>query len=675
MAGSGFLAISQRIEKERSITHLGTASVRLDILHFPHSRVLDVENVERLKQLFRAERGCRPAEFANRIPAIIYQSQLEQSLEQSGISAGQLRHENPRSHARLEFPAGFRLECLRGRHRAKAAEEVFDLAAQRWIVDLYPADISADLRKSLIDEYSNERTPSHGEFFYKIREFQGIFGEGNKYFQNRWTARLASRSTYLADRLNQLIKHPDFGPAFDAFQHLPALYSGLRLSVINKVIYMNCHEEHLSFLGHVRSFFENLFDRNIDTMKKLDIPTLEAIQLKAPGACRADTDELKHRIRRGELFGAFTEEERSAIWTRLCALTTDCVVPSLYAFFEDRKWLEGPAICFKQLLNVKKGNTIRSALERAMVYERKPDGYGLTDAQWLDFAYRALWLYAIREYQHLLPRKKRKLANVKDSQANEEVLFRFASLADELGVKTKEVHDILQLDPDRTMARRFLREARRPDQYRYEDFEGSIIKMVNAFNAAVTRRGACDHGTDDEDLIDRSVESITDGDEIYDHSGLPRRSRLLRGRDQARDKATMFLAGLHSPAEKQGASLSSFFIQRSIYFAYIGADIDIPVEKLARLERDIIHTSSYQAERSKRQSHERRRTSENASDMGKEHSQRLDNLRREVLEQGLLQTEQQARIEELRMLEEAKKNDLERIKSEELSLRAVVEAR
>lgn len=133
-----FTAVSQCIEAEKSLRYLGTASICLDVLHFPYSKGLDPENVKRLERLFRAER-CRPAEPANRIPAIVHESQLDQCREHSEIASDQLRHDTLGRYARLEFPDGFRLECLRGRHRAKAAEKVLGSKARRWIVDLYSA--------------------------------------------------------------------------------------------------------------------------------------------------------------------------------------------------------------------------------------------------------------------------------------------------------------------------------------------------------------------------------------------------------------------------------------------------------------------------------------------------------------------------------------------------------
>lgn len=133
-------AVAGRVEAEKCVKHVGTASVRLDALDFRDSAGLDPKNVERLKRLFR-EGGCFPGRFANRIPALIGAETLQQSLALSGLSAEQLRSGADASdgHARLELPAGLRLVCLRGRHRAVAAEDVLGIQDKRWVVDFFLA--------------------------------------------------------------------------------------------------------------------------------------------------------------------------------------------------------------------------------------------------------------------------------------------------------------------------------------------------------------------------------------------------------------------------------------------------------------------------------------------------------------------------------------------------------
>jgi hypothetical protein len=85
-------------------------------------------------------------------------------------------------------------------------------------------------------------------------------------------------------------------------------------------------------------------------MKKLDRHTVQAVELTAPGACRQDADHLYSELREGRIFGAFTEQEREAVWRQLLAVSTDRLIPSLSTFFEDVKYLRGPAASVKQLV-------------------------------------------------------------------------------------------------------------------------------------------------------------------------------------------------------------------------------------------------------------------------------------------------------------------------------------
>jgi hypothetical protein len=139
MSGTRFIEVTRSIQEEKIIKYRGTASIKLDVLHFPDSRDLDEQNIERLKRLFRGERGCRSEDLQNHIPAVIDQHQLDAALRASGITADRLLANSPGGYAEIDFPPDFRLECLHGRHRIRAAAETFPSRVKRWPVDLYLA--------------------------------------------------------------------------------------------------------------------------------------------------------------------------------------------------------------------------------------------------------------------------------------------------------------------------------------------------------------------------------------------------------------------------------------------------------------------------------------------------------------------------------------------------------
>lgn len=104
--------------------------------------------------------------------------------------------------------------------------------------DVLPtADISPGLQATLIDEYSNEKAPSDGEVYRKVRQYEY---EANPYFKKRWMARLSSNK---AKRLRQLESHDDVCAAFDALLQIPALIvHGMQLGSLPDVLASNCDE-------------------------------------------------------------------------------------------------------------------------------------------------------------------------------------------------------------------------------------------------------------------------------------------------------------------------------------------------------------------------------------------------------------------------------------------------
>lgn len=131
-----FLEYEKRLAEERTSKYRGTASIRLETLHFPSKdvRELDEKNVDRLIELFQKEGGCRRLEPQNHIPALVNPQQLEAALQASGVSTERLLAD---SYPELNFPPNYQLWCLHGRHRIQAAARVLPLNDRRWVVDLY----------------------------------------------------------------------------------------------------------------------------------------------------------------------------------------------------------------------------------------------------------------------------------------------------------------------------------------------------------------------------------------------------------------------------------------------------------------------------------------------------------------------------------------------------------
>ena len=146
MRRSQLKAQEERLNREKGIRYKGTASIEIQVLQFPAQKIgrTSGKNVERLKKVFRNE-GCERLILRNHVPAMIHQGQLDLALQASGLSAEHLLTDphGPRgSYPELNFPTGYRLECLHGQDRVRAAAQVLPPGDRRWTVDLYLAGMA-----------------------------------------------------------------------------------------------------------------------------------------------------------------------------------------------------------------------------------------------------------------------------------------------------------------------------------------------------------------------------------------------------------------------------------------------------------------------------------------------------------------------------------------------------
>lgn len=307
-------------------------------------------------------------------------------------------------------------------------------------------------------------------------------------------------------------------------------------------------------------------------MESLDHVSLKALELHAPGACESEARTLYGRVCAGEVLGAFNSQQRQAIWTKICYATADCLIPSLSGFFEDLKHLKLVADSVKRLLRLTSKETIRSGLELSFSNADDEQDVCLVQTSGsllrsipvsgtgrFNVAYRVLWLYALREYPDMPAVPQRKLAGPSTGQVNERVLFEFASLAHKLGFRSEQIKTLLERDPDREIARRLLLTAREPDRFRFHDLEGSVTDIMKLIHSA--------HPICDSEMIDE--------DNLKD-AGTPLRSGKPKLSDHLRDKPYLFLDTMHKDVVC-GSAVTSFFIQRSTYFAFFGKKLSLNV--------------------------------------------------------------------------------------------------
>jgi hypothetical protein len=170
-------------------------------------------------------------------------------------------------------------------------------------------------------------------------------------------------------------------------------------------------------------------------MKRLDRHTVKAVELTAPGACERDADRLHHEIRKGHIFGAFTVAERETIWEELRTVSVDRLVPSLFSFFEDVRYLRGPAARMRRLICGSGIDYAPRTLRQSFSGENQTDNtciFQVSESQLearsgcredqVELGIRQMWMSAMRG----------------------NVLSRLAVLAHRLGFKTRPIQDSVQ---------------------------------------------------------------------------------------------------------------------------------------------------------------------------------------------------------------------------------------
>lgn len=132
---------------------------------------------------------------------------------------------------------------------------------------------------------------------------------------------------------------------------------------------------------------------------------------------------------RGEIFNAFSANQRVGIWDRLQLI--DCLIPYLHTLFKDINYLQVLVHCLKWLISISLNNTISMALKRAFL-KKGSSTPNLIDQ--CDFGIRELYGYAMRHFFDIPGEANTKNAMAKPTvTVNRMVLWEVAKFASQLG--------------------------------------------------------------------------------------------------------------------------------------------------------------------------------------------------------------------------------------------------
>lgn len=185
---------------------------------------------------------------------------------------------------------------------------------------------------------------------------------------------------------------------------------------------------------------------NREKLLKIDVYTIETLQLLAPGVSTRDRTTVKGLVLSGAVFSNFTPSERSSIWKKM--KKRDDVIPSLFTFFRNMGYLKSCADCIKRLVTLSKNRTTIKSAMRGIFKPADPESpesgqcliqtsetgsrqYLDPQADHAELGYRQLWLYAMRHYPNLAkePESEDRVAKPSCEKADETALYDMAILA------------------------------------------------------------------------------------------------------------------------------------------------------------------------------------------------------------------------------------------------------
>ncbi|KAJ9607023.1 hypothetical protein H2200_008095 [Cladophialophora chaetospira] len=571
-----------RLCEDRSASFRGTGRVELNLLDFKTPRNnLPSKNVVRLRQIFRNE-GCLPLEPENRIVAIVSPEKLNEVLRASAVIDAQLL-DNPNGVPPvLTIPANDPLRCLDGRSRVEAAKDVLLPGKRYWAVDFYLRggcsrsnllvganfgikDTSTELEHVLAEQYTNQREYSDLEVYYHIQQNHST---GDVFAEGRWRARL---SVSKQRNLKQFLKHHMLSAALNEVLTIPGQRFGLTLSMCHEIITMKCPEEFIHYFQHIVSIWSDILDRDEKLMETTDRFTVETLQLRVPGRCKADYEAVKPLMDNGSLFEfVYDPQKRHRIWQNILRVPT--LIPSLYGLAEDRKFLSPLAKILKKLFMVAPDQTLRGALMSHFKESKRTEAlpvqasetsiqyYGSNPTQQLHWGIVQLFLFAGRDFPSLVPEtplKEHDRPKPVSRQPDMHVWASLARLARKLGFETDEIGRLMASDPDEDAAAMFLLQARPRPAYHYDERQFQQHKRIirRMLNTAHRATGSPSVPTF---FVERGGE------------GLERRCGRHWEQAYQYDRGHTFLPLLWEDNHDQGYGLSSLFVRVAVYKAFFG---------------------------------------------------------------------------------------------------------
>ncbi|KAI9775083.1 MAG: hypothetical protein M1839_001475 [Geoglossum umbratile] len=545
----------------KRIKFRGIAQVPLDSISFSDTSITQVPTIDRndvhqLKNTFLSRESFRYDE-KNYISALVHANQLDEALDNAKLDRQALvRKPDKMTYPILRFPVGYTLCGLQGQHRILAGREVLLENNMWWTVRLY-----------VQEEHSNPEDVLDGEKFRMIHICQ-IYERFNE--EKRWWAGL----TYTMQKdFKQLIKYTGFMREIDGLIQIPGLWSSVKMGVLRRLFVLKCDEELIHYLRHINTIWHQIASHLGKDIWAIDDATVEYLQLRAPGISSTDRRAVSVAMESGQLFPLLVDSHKRV---RLLASILDiqALIPTIQTFFDNLLYLEPCSKVMKGLLSPKSRLTVRQSFEAAFsnpldhFVEETEDVFRIGHSGSDDIlmsSYKQLWLYSMRHFPEMVsmaPKKENGQPNPRVKEPNSWFWYNFAAMAKRLGFETTKSKEILSTNPDVTIARKVLLEARPQDCYYFDEEQLNLYtRQISEMLATAKRRTSFDN---------YSKENISKNREARSHrSGRPYED------SQVMDKRFLFLPIISNKWPLgEYEEVTSYFVKRDFFTSFFDIGYD-----------------------------------------------------------------------------------------------------
>lgn len=330
-------------------------------------------------------------------------------------------------------------------------------------------DISQELRTTLTRRGTNEKPPNPGEVVCHLLRSHA---EADTSAEDFWLTRLHSPAQ--RRHVQRLLGRRQLRAALMKLTRIPSLFVDFHAGMIETIFQLKCDEEIIHGWNQIWDFWSALLDGDVEALGRVDHATIKTLDSRNPRYCPADRNLLQPMFDSGQVFRRFSPDMRHEIWQRLVGRPD--LVPTLFSFFHNLKYLKALATCLKTLVTTEYRQTVAKAFDVAFdsgavqggAGDGDADGNGDGDGVILpdrngraqsNTAYRQLVLFAMRNLEALLPgsllvdgKKLRDQADHNDFAKHE-----FALLAHQLGFRSTNIKKQLAKNPFRDAACRMVR--------------------------------------------------------------------------------------------------------------------------------------------------------------------------------------------------------------------------